>query len=89
MSRMTKILLILSVVAFVFAAASYAQSQDVDMVTCAVSGEKMKKSDLEKKHWQTAMAIIESTAEALEEEGLRNIFLNAAPVREIMEHAAR
>ena len=50
--------------------------------------ERMKKSDLEKEHWQAAMAIVESTAEGLEE-GLRNIFLNAAPVREIMEHAAR
>ena len=45
MSRITKIMLILSFVAFVFAAASYAQTQDEEMVTCAVSGEEMKKSE--------------------------------------------
>jgi YHS domain-containing protein len=42
---MIKMLLILTVVAFVFAAASYVQSQDEEVVTCAVSGEKMKKSE--------------------------------------------
>jgi YHS domain-containing protein len=42
---MTKMLLILSVVAFLFAVGSYAQSQDEEMVTCAVSGEKIKKSE--------------------------------------------
>ena len=45
MSRMTKILMILSVVALVFAVASYAQSQDEEMVKCAVSGNEMKKSE--------------------------------------------
>ena len=49
---------------------------------------KKKRPDLERSQWQTAMAIVESTAEGLEE-GLRNIFLNAAPVREIMEQTVR
>ena len=45
MSRMAKILLILSFVALVFAIASYAQSQDEEMVKCAVTGKEMKKSE--------------------------------------------
>lgn len=45
MTRFVKILLILSVVAFMFAVSSYAQQQADDMVKCAVSGEKMKKSE--------------------------------------------
>lgn len=45
MARLTKILLILSVVAFVFAIASYAQQTDDEMVKCAVSGKEMKKSE--------------------------------------------
>ena len=45
MSRMTKILMILTVVALVFTVASYAQSQDEEMVKCAVSGKEMKKSE--------------------------------------------
>jgi YHS domain-containing protein len=45
MTRWTKILLILAVVAFVFALSTYAQQTDEEMVTCAVSGKKMKKSE--------------------------------------------
>ena len=45
MTRLTKIFLILSVVMFVFALSSYAQQSADEMVTCAVSGEKMKKSE--------------------------------------------
>jgi len=45
MSRMAKILLILSFVALVFAIASYAQSQDEEMVKCAVTGKEMKKTE--------------------------------------------
>ena len=45
MTRFTKILVILSVVVFVFSLSSYAHQQDDEMVKCAVSGEKMKKSE--------------------------------------------
>jgi len=51
--------------------------------------EKMKRSDLEREEWQAATAIVESTAEGLKEEGLRETFMNAALIREIMEHATR
>lgn len=45
MTRFAKILAIFSVFAFVFAFSALAQQQDDEMVTCAVSGEKMKKSE--------------------------------------------
>lgn len=45
MTRFAKILAIVSIFAFVFAFSIFAQQQDDEMVTCAVSGEKMKKSD--------------------------------------------
>lgn len=45
MSRSTKILVILSVVVFAFSLSAFAQQQDDEMVKCAVSGEKIKKSE--------------------------------------------
>lgn len=45
MSGLTKMGIILFVVAFVFSLNSYALQSDEEMVTCAVSGEKMKKSE--------------------------------------------
>lgn len=45
MTRLVKILLVLSVLAFGFALASYAQQPDEEMVTCAVSSEKIKKAE--------------------------------------------
>jgi YHS domain-containing protein len=44
-TRFTKILLILSVVAFAFALSSYAQQSADEMVKCAVGGKEMKKSE--------------------------------------------
>lgn len=44
-TRLTKIFLILSVVAFVFALSSYAQQTADEMAKCAVSGKEMKKSE--------------------------------------------
>jgi YHS domain-containing protein len=44
-TRLTKIFLILSVVAFVFALSSYAQQTADEMVKCTVSGKEMKKSE--------------------------------------------
>jgi len=44
-TRLTKTLLILSVVVFVFALSSYANQQTDEMVKCAVSGKEMKKSE--------------------------------------------
>jgi tetratricopeptide (TPR) repeat protein len=49
--------------------------------------EKMKRPDLERERWQAAASIIASTANGLQDEGLRDTFINAAPIREIMEHA--
>jgi len=48
--------------------------------------EKMNRSDLERQQWQAAKAVIKSTADGLDDETLRTTFINAAPVREIMEH---
>ncbi|UCE41554.1 MAG: YHS domain-containing protein [Candidatus Aminicenantes bacterium] len=45
MTRFAKVLIILSVVAFVFAVSSFAQQADDEMVKCAVSGNEMKKSE--------------------------------------------
>ena len=50
--------------------------------------EKMNRSDLERKHWQEAASIINSTADDLEEKELRTTFINAKPVREILEKAS-
>jgi tetratricopeptide (TPR) repeat protein len=48
--------------------------------------EKMKQQDLEQKHWQAAAAIVQSTADGLQDDELRETLFNAAPVREMMEH---
>jgi class 3 adenylate cyclase/tetratricopeptide (TPR) repeat protein len=49
--------------------------------------EKMKRPDLERERWQAAASIIASTAEGVQDERLRDTFINAVPIREIMEHA--
>ena len=49
--------------------------------------EKMGRPDLERERWQAAHSIIASTANGLQDERLRDTFVNAAPIREIMEHA--
>ncbi|KKL54526.1 hypothetical protein LCGC14_2264560, partial [marine sediment metagenome] len=51
--------------------------------------KKMNRPDLEREQWQAARAVIQATADGLEDQDLRQIFINAAPVQEIMEHAAR
>lgn len=51
--------------------------------------EKMKRPDLEREQWQAARAIVETTADGLQDKELRTTFINAAPVREIMERASR
>jgi Cu+-exporting ATPase len=45
MNRLTRILLVLSVAAFVVAITAYAQPQADETVKCTVSGEKIKKSE--------------------------------------------
>jgi class 3 adenylate cyclase/tetratricopeptide (TPR) repeat protein len=50
--------------------------------------EKIKRPDLEREQWQAAKVIIDSTADGLQDENLRTTFINAAPVREIIEHAS-
>jgi YHS domain-containing protein len=45
MTKLTRILLILSVVAFVLTLSSYAQQPADEMVKCAISGNEMKKSE--------------------------------------------
>jgi tetratricopeptide (TPR) repeat protein len=49
--------------------------------------EKMNRHDLEREQWQMTRAIVESTADGLYDKTLRTTFINAAPIREIMEHA--
>ncbi len=51
--------------------------------------ESMKNQGLEREHWKAAAAIIESTAGGLQDKSLRKTFINATPVREIIEHASR
>ena len=51
--------------------------------------EKMNRHDLERKHWQEAASIIKSTADDLKDKELRKTFINAKPVREILENANR
>jgi tetratricopeptide (TPR) repeat protein len=46
---------------------------------------KMGRPDLEREQWQAAKAIVETTAAGLVDEQLRTTFLNAAPVREIIQ----
>jgi class 3 adenylate cyclase/tetratricopeptide (TPR) repeat protein len=49
--------------------------------------EKMNMSDRKREHWKAAAAIVETTAEGLQDEGLRSTFLNAGPIQEILRHA--
>ena len=51
--------------------------------------EKMKRPDLERDQWQAANAVVESTADGLDDEQLRATFINAAPVKKIIERANR
>ena len=51
--------------------------------------EKMNRHDLERKHWQEAASIIKSTADDLEDKELRTTFIDAKPVREILENVNR
>jgi tetratricopeptide (TPR) repeat protein len=51
--------------------------------------ESKKRQELEREHWKAAATIIESTADGLQDKALRKTFINAAPVREIMERANR
>ena len=51
--------------------------------------EKMKRPDLQREQWNTAAAIIQSTADGLQDEALRDTFLNAAIVREITDNSNR
>lgn len=57
--------------------------------TLATMYEKMKRPDLEREQWQAAASVVKSTAEELQDEQLRTVFSNAAPVREIIKHANR
>jgi len=49
----------------------------------------MKRRDLEREQWQAARAIVESAADGLKDEALRKTFIDAAPVKEIIEHDSR
>jgi tetratricopeptide (TPR) repeat protein len=49
--------------------------------------EKMNRPDLEREQWQTAAAVVNFTADDLEDEELRTTFINAKPVQEILENA--
>jgi tetratricopeptide (TPR) repeat protein len=49
--------------------------------------EERKRPDQVREQWQAAAAIVRSTADGLEDEGLRETFLAAAPVFEILKHA--
>ncbi|MGD8975685.1 MAG: adenylate/guanylate cyclase domain-containing protein, partial [Desulfobacterales bacterium] len=51
--------------------------------------EKMNRPDLEREQWQTAASVVKSTADDLEDEELRTTFINANPIREILENANR
>ena len=51
--------------------------------------EKMNRPDLEREQWQTAASVIKSTADDLEDEELRATFINAKPVKEILDNANR
>ena len=61
------------------------------MTHTALAGlyQQMNRPDLEREQWQAARAIVESTADALEDRALRQIFVTAAPVQEILENASR
>jgi class 3 adenylate cyclase/tetratricopeptide (TPR) repeat protein len=48
---------------------------------------KMKRPDLEREQWQTAAAEIQATADGLKNLRTQELFIQAAPVREILENA--
>jgi hypothetical protein len=47
----------------------------------------MENTDEEGNQWEAAAAVVRSTADGLKDRELRNTFLDAAPIREIMEKA--
>jgi hypothetical protein len=49
----------------------------------------MNRYDLEREQWQAARAVVESTTDELDDEQPRTTFINAAPIRDIIEHARR
>jgi tetratricopeptide (TPR) repeat protein len=51
--------------------------------------QEMKRPDQAREQWQAAAAIVRSTADGLEDDNLRETFLGAAPVQEIMAGASR
>ena len=51
--------------------------------------KRMKRPDLEREQWLAAAKVAESTADGLQEKSLRTTFVNAAPIREIMEYSNR
>jgi len=51
--------------------------------------EKMTRQDLKQEQWRAAASVVQSIADGLQDETLRKTFINAAPVKEIMEHANR
>jgi tetratricopeptide (TPR) repeat protein len=51
--------------------------------------EIINRPDLEREQWQTAAAVVNSTADDLEDEELRTTFISAKPVQEILENANR
>jgi class 3 adenylate cyclase/tetratricopeptide (TPR) repeat protein len=48
---------------------------------------KMKRPDLEREQWQAAAAGIHATAAGLRDPKMQTLFVQAAPVREILQHA--
>lgn len=48
---------------------------------------KMKRLDLEREQWQAASAIVQTTAEDLQDPNLEKIFTTAAPVQEILKNS--
>jgi class 3 adenylate cyclase/tetratricopeptide (TPR) repeat protein len=49
--------------------------------------KKMKRSDLEREQWQKAAQIVTKTAEGLQDNKLKETFINASPVKAILEGA--
>ena len=47
----------------------------------------LKRPKHEQEHWKAAAAVIKSTMDELQDRALRETFINAAPIREIMENA--
>jgi len=46
----------------------------------------MNRPDLEREQWQAANTVVQSTVDVLEDETLKKVFINAAPVQEILEN---